>query len=332
MEGQGKSRRNRARAALRAAADGSITLTAEQVTTLTNIDYLADQLDEEIDTLLDDLGIADPDEEDEPEEPADPNTNSLRAKIRMADRRGDRETRGRLQAAYRALPLVARRELITAERVDERTGRRVVSIGRRPTAAVARSASVPAAADAKPTLYGEFAVFDTWTEIESFWEGEFMESIAPGAFANTIANDQANMRVTLNHGRDALLGNKVLGRIDVLKENDRGAYYEVALYRGIPELVMEGLRDDAYGASFRFYVMAENMVEKPKPSAYNPRGIPERTITEAKVEEFGPVTFPQYPEASAHLRSLIPERIKSAAAEPQRRQFKSREEFLRWIS
>jgi hypothetical protein len=27
---------------------------------------------------------------------------------------------------------------------------------------------------------------------------------------------------------------------------------------------------------------------------YNPKGMPERTITEAKVFEFGPVTYPAY--------------------------------------
>jgi phage head maturation protease len=256
----------------------------------------------------------------------------LRAAIARARDAGERDKLGELQAQYRGLAIDVRRELLTAERVDERSGRRVIiPAGAARMRAVSRATSVPAAADAQPTLYGHFAVFNTWSEIESLWEGNFMESIAPGAFAKTITDDRAQMRVTLNHGRDPFLGNKVLGRIDQLSEDKTGAAYDVGLYRGIPELVLEGLRDDAYGASFRFYVMAENFVEKPKPSSYNPRGIPERTITEAMVEEFGPVTFPQYPEASAHLRSLIPQRATKPAAAGAVSTPKRRDQWIRSI-
>lgn len=262
----------------------------------------------------------------------------LRAAITRAHEMGDHDARGRLQAQYRDLPLEVRRELLTAERVDERAGRRIVrSCSTLPTPARSVSRATPAAepTGAQPTMFGHFAVFDVWTEVESFWEGNFMESIARGAFVKTIEEDRAQMRVTLNHGRDPYLGNKVLGRIDALKEDQVGAAYEVALYRGIPELVMEGLRDDAYGASFRFWVMSENFTEKPKVSTYNPRGIPERVITEAMVEEFGPVTFPQYPEASAHLRSRSTSRTIAtpAAAGTKRREHSPlrRDEWLRTL-
>jgi len=317
----------------RALARASMTLTDEQIARLSNIDFLVDSADEEIDTLLDELGIADPDEDGEPEETPGPSASSvrLRAAIRSADQAGDRDRLARLRAQYRALPVAQRRELITAEQLDERTGRRVIlPTNARRTRAVSPAREVPAAADAQPTMFGHFAVFNVWSEIESMWEGNFMEAIAPGAFANTIRDDRATMRVTLNHGRDPFLGNKVLGRIDQLAEDKVGAAYEVGLYRGIPELVMEGLRDDAYGASFRFYVVAENLVEKPKASDYNPRAIPERTITEAMVEEFGPVTFPQYPEASAHLRSRIPQRATPAAG-TERREISPRRSREQWI-
>jgi len=42
----------------------------------------------------------------------------------------------------------------------------------------------------------------------------------------------------------------------------------------------------------------------PSRSTFNPDGIPERTITEAQVMEFGPVTFPAYSRATAGVRSL----------------------------
>lgn len=171
--------------------------------------------------------------------------------------------------------------------------------------------------DAGPILEGYFARFDEWTEIKSAWEGNFMERIAPGAFRKSFK--ETTPKVLLNHGADPVLADKPLGRVDSLAEDDEGARYEVALYRGIDELVMEGLRDGAYGASFRFRVVKEELNEEPDPSDANPHGIPERTIKEAQVMEFGPVTFPAYEGATAGVRSLTDdlyvERLKQ---EPER--------------
>ena len=36
-------------------------------------------------------------------------------------------------------------------------------------------------------------------------------------------------------------------------------------------------------------------------SAHNPKGLPERTILEARVYEFGPVNFPAYSDATSQL-------------------------------
>jgi HK97 family phage prohead protease len=153
-------------------------------------------------------------------------------------------------------------------------------------------------------MYGNFAVFDEWTEIYDLWEGEFMEKIARGAFANTFANDRQDMRVLFQHGRDGQLGSKALGTIESLEETKDGAAYESQLFRGLPELLLEGLAHDQYGASFRFETVSDEWDYKPKASAYNPRALPERTLTELRVAEFGPVTFPAYKTASAALRSL----------------------------
>src|SRR5262249_15218644 len=68
--------------------------------------------------------------------------------------------------------------------------------------------------------------------------------------------------------------------------------------------IAPGLRAKLYGASFRFRVLRDQFVHNPKPSAHNPDGIPERTIQEASVSEFGPVTFPAYAGATAGVRSL----------------------------
>jgi HK97 family phage prohead protease len=155
--------------------------------------------------------------------------------------------------------------------------------------------------DARPVLYGHFARFNEWTRIDSFWEGTFLERVAPGAFKKTMR--EQTPRVLFNHGRDVTLGNTVLGDIEAMREDADGAYYEVRLFDGIPDLLLDGLRSGVYGASFRFRVMREELVQEPKPSDHNPEGLPERTIKEAQVFEFGPVTFPAYEGATAGVRS-----------------------------
>lgn len=155
-----------------------------------------------------------------------------------------------------------------------------------------------------PTLYGHFAVFNRWTEIDSWFEGNFMERIAPGAFKKTFKEQGSRIRCLLQHGRDPQIGDKPIGKISVLREDGEGGYYEVELFDGLDDLVLDGLREDQYGASFRFRVMREEFVEEPEASEYNPKGIPERTLKEMQVFEFGPVTFGAYQEATAAVRSL----------------------------
>lgn len=156
----------------------------------------------------------------------------------------------------------------------------------------------------KPILRGHFSVFNQWAPIRSSWEGNFYERIAPGAFAKTFKENASRIRVLLEHGKDPDLGNKPIGKIQELREDETGAYYEVGLFDGIPPLVLDGLRAGAYGASFRFSVVNDDYVERPKRSSYNPEGLPERTIKEAKVAEFGPVCFGAYDGATAGIRSM----------------------------
>lgn len=154
-------------------------------------------------------------------------------------------------------------------------------------------------------LAGHFAVFNRWTEIDSFWEGRFLERISPGAFTKTIKENQANMRVLFNHGKDPSVGMKILGPIRNLDQDEEGAAYEVVLSdTSFNRDLLPGLRANQYGASFRFQVIREEVNEEPERSKENPDGIPERTITECRVSEFGPVTFPAYADATAGIRSL----------------------------
>jgi len=152
-------------------------------------------------------------------------------------------------------------------------------------------------------LAGHFSVFDVWYEVDSMWEGHFFERTVRGAFAQTIAEDRNRMRSTFNHGYD-MLGDQILGSIDDLREDTTGAAYEVGLFDGIPELVMSGLAAGVYGSSFRFRVREESWNDEPPVSDHNPKGLPERSILNCQVSEFGPVTFPASPDATAGVRSL----------------------------
>ena len=155
------------------------------------------------------------------------------------------------------------------------------------------------------TLFGHFGVFNRWTEIDSIFEGRFLERIAPGAFLRTFHEDRDAMRVLFQHGRDPVVGDKPLGPIVTLREDEVGGYYESPLLdTGYNAELLPGLRAGVYGASFRFQVMREEVVDKPERSEYNPDALPERTIKEVTLFEFGPVTFPAYQEATTGVRSL----------------------------
>jgi HK97 family phage prohead protease len=161
-----------------------------------------------------------------------------------------------------------------------------------------------ATTDDGSTLFGHFAVFDRWTTINSWFEGNFRERIAPGAFARTLKERAGQIRVLYDHGHDPQIGNKPIGAPLVVKEDARGAYYEVELFDAsyVNDLV-PALRSGQMGASFRMRVVGEEWVEPRSATKDNPAKLKERTITDVDLFEFGPVTFPAYAEASAGVRS-----------------------------
>jgi HK97 family phage prohead protease len=156
-----------------------------------------------------------------------------------------------------------------------------------------------------PTLVGHFARFNEWATIDSVREGKFLERIAPGAFTRTFREDNKAMRVLFQHGRDPQVGDKPLGPLTALREDDQGGWYECRLLdTSYVADLLPGLRAGVYGSSFQFRVEKEDFVPRVKRSTYNPDALPERTILAAHVFEMGPVTFPAYQGATAGVRSL----------------------------
>ncbi len=57
--------------------------------------------------------------------------------------------------------------------------------------------------DGEPlTLFSRFATWSNSTEIDSLFEGNFMERLAPGSMPKTMHEDRANIRLLFQHGRD----------------------------------------------------------------------------------------------------------------------------------
>ena len=160
--------------------------------------------------------------------------------------------------------------------------------------------ATPAATDGRiGTLVGYAALFNEETVIDS-WEGRFVERIAKGAFARTLEQRGDKVKVLFNHGFDPSVGDKPLGKPEVMREDKRGLWVEVPIDdtsygRDIVASLRSGALD---GQSFRFSVKDEKW-DEPKDA----KSLPVRTIREVELFEFGPVTFPAYEATSAGVRS-----------------------------
>lgn len=157
-----------------------------------------------------------------------------------------------------------------------------------------------------------FSPFNTWYRVDSYWEGTFLERSVPGAFKRTIdAHNSAsrvdahNIKTLFNHGMDFNVGDKLLGDIVDLAEEQDSPRSTVSLWdTSYNRDLLPGLRSGAYGSSFMFRVVQDEWNNEPDKTDHNPDGIPERTLKEVRVFEAGPVTWPANPHATAGMRCM----------------------------
>lgn len=184
------------------------------------------------------------------------------------------------------------------------------------TRAIAQPVEAKAADEGgMPTMVGHFSTFGDWYEVDSAFEGHFMERVAPSAFDGAIAAFAAGSppKVLYDHGQDPQIGNKILGPVEDLRADEIGPAYVVPLFdTSYNRDLAPGLEAGVYGSSFRFQVEADEWDNAPKASAHNPNALPERTITKARTFEFGPVTFPANAGATAGVRSTTDSYYKRA--------------------
>jgi len=157
-------------------------------------------------------------------------------------------------------------------------------------------------ADAAPgdglTLEGYAAVFNSPTLIND-WDGEYEETIAPGAFKRTIAGGSPVLQ--FDHGQHPVLGSIPIGAIESLAEDARGLFVRARLFDNwMTEPVRQAIEARAIdGMSFRFQVVKDQRTEAPADG-----GLATRLIKEVRLFELGPVVFPAYRDTTVALRSL----------------------------
>jgi HK97 family phage prohead protease len=171
-----------------------------------------------------------------------------------------------------------------------------------------RAAAEDQADDVLGVVDVRFSPFNTWYEIDSFWEGRFLERTVPGAFKRTInqhndANSVHSIKTLFNHGMDLNIGDKLLGDITQIREDKDGPVSTINLWdTSYNRDLLPGLKRGSYGASFMFRVTKESWDREPEASDHNPEGLPERTVRETSTFEAGPVTWPASPTASSGMR------------------------------
>lgn len=148
-----------------------------------------------------------------------------------------------------------------------------------------------------PKILGHAAVFNSPTMIF-----DFVEIIEPGAFAETVQQD--DIRCLRNHNSDWVLGRNKAGTL-TLREDDTGLYFECdppdTAYAN--DLLVSIERGDVSGNSFGFFVPPGGDTWR-----YNEAGVLERRIKKAQVFEVSAgVTFPAYEDTDIAVKRSIEE-------------------------
>src|SRR5574343_64153 len=144
--------------------------------------------------------------------------------------------------------------------------------------------------DDKPMLKGHAAVFEKLSENM----GGMREKIAKGAFMKSISKD--DVRALWNHNPDYVLGRNKAGTLR-LSEDDKGLAIEIDPpdTQRARDLMVSIKRGDVTQMSFAFSSVAD--------SWDNEKHV--RTLTEVKLYDVSPVTYPAYPQTDIKARNIL---------------------------
>lgn len=147
---------------------------------------------------------------------------------------------------------------------------------------------------------GHAALFNTLSQpLYDFWEGRFVEQIAPGAFSKTL--QECDCRFLINHDPNLVLaryrGGQDAGTL-ALEEDGRGLAIaaDMAPTSYAQDLALSMKRGDVTQMSFAMQVMKDDWDETDE-------GTPLRTVQEVKLYDVSAVTYPAYEQTEIGLRS-----------------------------
>lgn len=142
-----------------------------------------------------------------------------------------------------------------------------------------------------PKIQGYAAVFDQTVELGP----GFRERVAPGAFSETIKND--DIRALIDHLPQHILGRNKAKTL-TLKEDDKGLYYEILPpdRQDARDLIVSIKRGDVTQSSFGFSILKREVeIDEEKDELT-------RTLVKVKLYDVSPVTFPAYPQTEVKVR------------------------------
>lgn len=161
-------------------------------------------------------------------------------------------------------------------------------------------------------IEGYFSVFNSNYEI---WPGA-TESIAPGAFSNTLSDD---VRALINHDTTLVLGRNKAGTLE-LREDARGLWGKITINPNDSDamnLYERVKRGDVDQCSFGFDIVNEE-------TDFREDGSIHWTIREVKLYEVSCCTFPAYEDTSISAREKQYEEIKKRESEAWKAKIKNR--------
>lgn len=145
--------------------------------------------------------------------------------------------------------------------------------------------------ESEPIIEGYFAVFNS--DYDMGWD--MHESIMPGAFSNTISDD---VRALINHNSTLVLGRTTAHTLE-LREDSHGLWGRIRINTKDTDamnLYERVRRGDVNQCSFGFDIISEETEFRDDDSVHF-------RITEVKLYEVSPCTFPAYEETSVSARN-----------------------------
>ena len=150
-----------------------------------------------------------------------------------------------------------------------------------------------------PHISGYFAVFNSNYEIAP----GMSESIAPGAFSNTLSGD---IRALINHDTTLVLGRTKAGTL-ALKEDTRGLWGDIQINpndQDAMNLYERVKRGDVDQCSFGFWIASEE-------TDFREDGSIHWTIKEVELFEVSACTFPAYEATNISAREAQRDHIRA---------------------